>query len=644
MKLYKKTQITLVVGLIMLTFSGNALAQHQQADSIIRILHSSAHDSIKSTACYELGDFIYATDSIAEIYFEKVKKIVEKKNNNYLRFAERLMLSRYASNRGLARKELQLAREAEKLDNGTQFPEMRLRVFLHKAYAFTALGDYEKTYQNYLKALRIARESNDIRNESGILFSIGNMYSKQGLNDEALKMFTAQLEDSLRTPKHMLSGIYMMLGNVHWGMGNHELASMNWRAGIQHSFSVEHRVQMTRRASCFHNLGYWYMKQNKVDSALYVCGKALEIRNEIKDTRGIISSHSRFGEMYTELKNYPRAEEHLLIALSYLTEDTYLKKKVNLYLALARNYSAMKKHEKAEEYYEKHLEAHDKFVNESNIEQITTLKKDFEFETERKEKDVALKKSREELEIRKQRNQWLLIGGCIILVFAILGLIAYLTIRKSKKKIAIQKLKLEQSVKDKELLLKEVHHRVKNNLQVVNGLLQIQSNRSNNKEVKDILEQSQGRIFSISVIHELLYNDPDDQSVDASDYIDQLIQQNFKIQGGSCSFDSTTGGISLTMDDAIPLGLILNEMITNSFKHGFVPEKEGEISIELKALCTEEYQYSFSYKDNGKGFDKKILDPKRKSLGLRIIDLMTEQMDGKLKLDSSNGINYTLLF
>jgi two-component sensor histidine kinase len=230
------------------------------------------------------------------------------------------------------------------------------------------------------------------------------------------------------------------------------------------------------------------------------------------------------------------------------------------------------------------------------------------------------------------------------LLFALWGFISLIKIRKARKRIANQNVGLEQAVKDKELLLKEVHHRVKNNLQVVTGLLQIQSNRTDNEEVKDILEQSRGRIFSIATIHDLLYKDPDDQSVNASEYIDQVIHQNTQIQGDQHSFHSNTNGISLEMDSAIPIGLILNEMITNTCKHAFGPEENGSIEIELKALYTQKFQYSFSYKDNGKGFDKTTLDDSRKSLGLRLIDLMTEQIDGEMIIDTKDGVHYMLNF
>ena len=251
MKLLKTVQFTFIVGLFVSTCSVNVLAQEVAADSILKIVYSPVHDSIKSTACFQLGELVYSSDSVAEIYFDKVERFATKKNNDHLRFIEKIMRSRYAGRRGFSRQSLQFSKEAQLLDNETQFAKVRVKMFAQLAYVYTALGNYKKTYANYLKALNIAKESNDIENESGIRFNIGNMYSKQGLNEEALKIFNGLLNDSLRTPKNLLSGVYMMLGNVYWGMDAHEKASKAWNEAIERSFISNHSVQIWRRADCF---------------------------------------------------------------------------------------------------------------------------------------------------------------------------------------------------------------------------------------------------------------------------------------------------------------------------------------------------------------------------------------------------------
>ena len=380
------------------------------------------------------------------------------------------------------------------------------------------------------------------------------------------------------------------------------------------------------------------MERNKVDSALYVCDRALNLRKEINSDRGIISSHTRFGEIYNKLKNYALAEEQYLIALSYLAEDTYLKKKINLYLALARNYASMKKHGEAEVYYEKHLEAYNKFMNESNIEDITTLKKDFEFDAERKERDakrnIELQHSEAELAIRSQRNQWLLIGGSIVSLLAIWGFIAYLKIRRSQKKIAGQKLKLEQSVKDKELLLKEIHHRVKNNLQIISSILKSQGVRSDDSRFKELMTDGQNRIKTMAMIHEKLYQNDDFRSIDFKNYTSELSQglDGTYRKETNVAIVLNIPKISFHIDIAIPLGLILNELLTNCYKYAFESKSAGNIQISLDEGEAE--NFTLKVEDNGKGMPDDYNLESSKSLGLSMVKGLAWQLNGSMNYTS----------
>ena len=200
------------------------------------------------------------------------------------------------------------------------------------------------------------------------------------------------------------------------------------------------------------------------------------------------------------------------------------------------------------------------------------------------------------------------------------------------------------SLKEKEQLLKEVHHRVKNNLQIISSLLNLQSEHSQDEKFLMMIRESKNRISSMALIHEMLYTSKDFSQVNISTYITKLSQsiyQSFYMAESNVSFEyAIDKTLFFEIDRMIPIGLILNEIISNSLKYAF-PDKQGLISIEF--FKTDE-SYLLLVKDNGigvpPGFDFKIA----KSLGIQLIHMLSEQLDGQLIFENRNGACYELRF
>ena len=200
------------------------------------------------------------------------------------------------------------------------------------------------------------------------------------------------------------------------------------------------------------------------------------------------------------------------------------------------------------------------------------------------------------------------------------------------------------SLKEKEQLLKEIHHRVKNNLQIVSSLLSLQSDSIQDNYFLNMIAASRNRISSMALVHEMLYLSSDLKKIALSVYVKRLseniisslskpdskIQFNFIIKNDYL----------LDIDRMIPLGLILNEIITNSLKYAFKND-EGEITIEMTQMETE---YVLVVRDNGVGFPKNFDPVKDSNLGLQLINMLSEQMGAGLVIDSANGIAYNITF
>ena len=213
----------------------------------------------------------------------------------------------------------------------------------------------------------------------------------------------------------------------------------------------------------------------------------------------------------------------------------------------------------------------------------------------------------------------------------------------TERKRAEKQIKL--SLQEKEVLLKEIHHRVKNNLQVVESLLRLQSKYTKNEHAVRMFRESQNRIKSMALIHEKLYQSIDLAKINFVDYIQSLVASLFR----SYSINSTAinptidvADIFFSIDTAIPCGLIINELVANSLKYAFPESKQGQIHICLRSK--DENKFILIVSDNGVGFPKDLDFRDTKSLGLQLVTSLTEQLGAIIELHSHSGTEFRLTF
>ena len=212
----------------------------------------------------------------------------------------------------------------------------------------------------------------------------------------------------------------------------------------------------------------------------------------------------------------------------------------------------------------------------------------------------------------------------------------------TEKTISEQKLK--ESLKEKEVLLKEVHHRVKNNLQVISSILNLQSSYVKDEKILDILRESQNRIKSMSFIHESLYQTTNFSEINFSEYIMSLsknLVHSYGIYDDLVDLKLSVGDISLNLDLSIPCGLIINELVSNAIKYAFLDKEKGEINIRL---FEKNDNVHLIVQDNGLGLPKEINYKDTDSLGLQLVITLVEQISGTVELDNNKGARFTIIF
>ncbi len=203
---------------------------------------------------------------------------------------------------------------------------------------------------------------------------------------------------------------------------------------------------------------------------------------------------------------------------------------------------------------------------------------------------------------------------------------------------------LQKSLHEKEILLKEIHHRVKNNLMIISSLLNLQSRYIKDEESKNIFKESQNRARSMALIHERLYQSTDLKKIDFGDYIRTLANDLYRayvMDFSLIKLNVQVEDIMLDIDISIPLGLIVNELLTNSLKHAFPNHKNGKINIKFYKSNDE---YILTVSDNGIGFPKNIDYKNSDSLGLRLVTSLTEQIDGKIEFKNVSGTSFSIIF
>jgi two-component sensor histidine kinase len=239
---------------------------------------------------------------------------------------------------------------------------------------------------------------------------------------------------------------------------------------------------------------------------------------------------------------------------------------------------------------------------------------------------------------------------CVLLILYFIYLVNRTNDKRQKELLQYiedQKLAEESTkaaLREKETLLAEVHHRVKNNLAVISGLLNLQMHTVTNQYTRDVLLDCKTRVASMALVHEKLYRSHSLAEIDLHSYLPDLINEirnSFLDSGEHIKVDLSIPHVFMTVSEAIPCGLILNELITNAFKHAFGEQKNAEIQISIRR---QDKELLLDVSDNGKGMPAEIQPEKAETLGLILIQSLVDQLGGKYTFKNNNGTQFSLIF
>jgi len=369
---------------------------------------------------------------------------------------------------------------------------------------------------------------------------------------------------------------------------------------------------------------------------------------------GVFMAHESAIEYYFTVKNFNEARRHLDIIDRNAKKDGAKNLWKRIYSWKFKIDSAQGNYLSAIGNYQKFKTLNDSIIDESKGNQINQLQ--IQYETEKKDKDISVKNkniqllTKEGIIQKTKIAQDRVIRTIIIIVAGLLSLILVLlyhsyrskqrsnkALESKQEEIETKNISLENLVTEKEWLLKEIHHRVKNNLQIVMSLLNTQSSYLKDKAALTAIRDSQHRVHSMSLIHQKLYKSDNLAEINMPDYIHELVdylKDSFDL-AKRLHFQIDIEDIEMDVSQAVPIGLILNEAITNSIKYAFPDLGEGTITVSLQH-SRDDY-FILRIADNGIGLPQDFDNRKSNSLGMSLMHGLSGDLDGRFTIKNENG-------
>ncbi|MGB5169894.1 sensor histidine kinase [Eudoraea sp.] len=398
------------------------------------------------------------------------------------------------------------------------------------------------------------------------------------------------------------------------------------------------------------NIGRAYLQLKQFEEALPYLENSISIINENNSgvySEEIIANSLALADCHLQKGNYEKAKDLLVTDLRPVKTENIVKR--NRLLAIY--YDKTKDYQNATYYLKKNVRIADSLnLNDSSLkkQQLSTVAK-YEIENSKRMIDaqkLEMEQARNEMQAKDEQINLVFIS----LIFTLLGfaglVYAYLKSIKNQRLIAQQKYIIENSLVEKDSLLKEIHHRVKNNLQMVSSLLSLQTKNTRSKAAIEALEEGKSRVKAMALIHQKLYQNDDLSVIEMQGYIESLVnsvQSVFKKGGHNINITIDAENVELDIDRAIPFGLILNELVSNTFKYAFPEDKEdGKIYIHLRKNGDHGF---FEYTDNGIGLDDDSDERVNSSMGIRLMNRLVNQLQSTLNIDkTSEGVRFWFNF
>lgn len=489
-------------------------------------------------------------------------------------------------------------------------------VFSKKAYAYNRMGKNEQSVAAYFQAIKIAEEIKDELRIAVLYNGLAQALLTQMKGKEGIAYLEKGIEiQRRRKDEKNLPLSLKSLGDV-WDQALDYEKSLKYHTEAidileKQGNTIDLISSLNSRGNTYKHLKRWKEALTDYQTCLAFSEKTgLLLYTPL--------TCSNVGEVYNSMGQHKQAISYLLRSKKELEQQKSFLSYPETLLHLATAYAGLGKFDSAYITQKLMTKMADSLLNIENNAQIEELKT--KYETEKKEEQIT---QQSEIIRLQNRNAGFLIGGLLLSIAAGLGL--YFLTRKLRKRN-----------QEKEFLIKEVHHRVKNNLQVISSLLQLQSRYIKDEVALDAVKEGQNRVEAMGLIHQKLYMGESLATIDIQEYIQGLgdmLLDAFGVEDDSVKIEYAISNLQLDVDTAIPLGLIINELVTNSMKYAFPKSQKGTITIALSKNA--QGKLSLRVSDNGAGISQGIEGKFSTSFGNNLIEILSKKLKGKPQITNS---------
>jgi two-component system, sensor histidine kinase PdtaS len=525
--------------------------------------------------------------------------------------------------------------------------DMEQKVLLNLASCYDKLGDYEQSFNLYLSNLKSIESSGNKENLYHAILDVGNFNLRHNRKESAKKyLFKAlELAQDLQEPK-FVARCLNNIGNVFYDEENFKEAVKYFNKALEMNTKLGNK---RNTAFNFGSLGNVYMSSNQFPKSLEMFTKSKKIFEEFGEKRQVLIANYSLGNVYLKMKNYNASLELLNLAKSQAEEIKEESIKGMVLKKISEAYSGK------EEYYlaYQNILVQDSIESRSEIEKKLALIEELErkYETEKKDKELALLKEEqishrlEDAEQSKKFNQLLL--GFVLLVGG--GVFMGSKLRHKEKManllealVAEKTMELREKNQQMVILLKEVHHRVKNNLQLISSLLNLQLFYSPDISSEALAENWKKKIKCLALVYDRLESSDKLDGISTGEYFNELTSNiTGFFDSATFSLDKKIENHNVGIEKMVPCGLIFNELLINALKHNSLTD--SALAIKISFIKKNDF-YFLSISDTGKGlpagFDFRTAD----TLGLSLIHDLSEQLDGNISWSNDNGLTVELKF
>jgi two-component sensor histidine kinase len=507
-------------------------------------------------------------------------------------------------------------------------------------------GSYSQALTQYLRAEEIFEEKELVAYLPSVYNGIASAYQFSGSDSLTLKYFIKSRDLAQKNN----DAFRLAIAQVN--ISNHLLAQENKVAEaiavletVDSLFAVAKTIKPELntedyRGMAYGDLGKAYYRNGEASRAKEVFSKSLDLGTKSNNNLTITFARQGLGRILADEGNYRGAASQFNAALKVATDNGFLKERQEILFELSRVNRQLGNYRQGLASLQEAYLLRDTIFNEEKDKNLNQALQ--AYEAEKKNQQIELLEQENELnELRvakANRDRLILLGGLLAISLLLLSVWRNNKLKqKANQKLEEKNAIIEKALEEKNLLLKEIHHRVKNNLQVISSLLSLQSRYIKDANALDAINEGRSRVQSMALLHKKLYREDNLKGVDMKSYYDDLIDNLFdayNIDPTQVILKKDIKDMSLDIDTVIPLGLITNELISNALKHAFPDGRKGEVTVQLSEI-NEELVLRVS--DNGVGMGEVIFGSDQNNFGNHMVGALAHKLDATISSVSDSG-------